>query len=669
MTTDATELRPAPPFLIGAALLVWGWQNNFMLYAVIMAILLEFSHWVSWRWAVTNKEFNHLTDISGAVFFIAIIYIFNETGAGGIYVILSILPFVLFVLVLTQLYSLQGKIKLSTLFLSLRRLERRQALPASRAIDLSLPYFVICLLAASAGNQRTIWFFIVCCLLFAVALWFMRPGRFRFSTWALMLLLSFSIAFAAQTGVRALQFAVERQFMGFFDQFMWRYRDPDRTTTAIGMIGRLKYSDRIQVRIKTEAKLDAPIYLREATYNTYGYGVWSAGSTNFTLIDPDIEGNSWTLNPGKPQHHAEISTYMIRETGVIPAPAGTSTLQGTDIIEVNQNRYGAINMESREGWISYKTGYQDLPLSDSPPDADDLHITSSYRDDFIRLAEELQFEGKPAAEIVHIIETFFARNFYYSIDRGRRYPRGRYLHDFLFDNRQGHCEYFATATALLLRTAGIPARYAVGYVTREYSALERQYIARSRHAHSWTMAWVNNSWQSIDTTPSVWAPMEDEMASALQPVLDLYAWIRYKYQTWRSSDALAETEESGTDLAWLLIPLLAILVWRLYAKERIRQKNNNAHTHSARTWQGMDSAFYAIVELLEKKGYERRPGETMSNWINRSAPVRQPGEMSRLLDLHYRYRFDPAGLPEREIRDIGRLARAVIMQLKAVKST
>jgi len=664
MSSKAAELCAAPPFLLGAGLLLWGWQNGFILYAVPMALLLELAHWIEWRWSVTDKEFNNLTDLSGVGFFITFVYIFNENGAGGIYVILSILPFVLFLITLAQIYSIKGKIKLSALFIRLRRMEKKRPTLEQNEIDLTLPYFLVSLLSASAGNQRTIWFFIFCCLMIGIVLGRVRPARGKFLSWFALLVLSFSMAYGGQIGIRNIQAAIERQFMGVFDHYMWRYRDPLRATTAIGMIGRLKFSDRILVRIKTDAELTSPIYLREATYSNYGYGIWSAGSTNFTLIEPDIEGINWSLGPAEPSRNAKISTYMVKEKGVIPLPLGTSRINGTGIIQIDQNPYGAVNMEIREGWVSYNAGYRDNLVSDAPPDENDLQITPGYKEDFDRLTDELQLHNKSDQEIIRIVEDFFSTNFYYSMTRRQRFPRGRYLYDFLFQSRRGHCEYFATSTVLLLRSAGIPARYAVGYSTREYSPLEGQYVARSRHAHSWVMAYVDNNWEMIDTTPAVWAPMEDDMASDLQFIIDLYSWVRYRYEVWQTGDVLEESEETGSRLLWLLIPLLAILIWRLYYKERVHRGKDHDRDKE-RLYPGLDSRFYSLVELLESNGYQRYPGETLRRWLARIEPDLSGLKISESQELHYRYRFDPEGLSQKAQQSLDELVSRDLLILKA----
>ena len=428
-----------------------------------------------------------------------------------------------------------------------------------------------------------------------------------------------------------------------FDRFMWRFRDPDRATTAIGTIGRLKLSDRIMVRIRTGRKLTGPIYLYESSYNSYNYGVWSTVKPSFEAVDSDPGGGSWTLSKDKPDRSAEISVYMINQAGVIPVPLGTSRIKGTGIVAVNKNNYGTIKMEMHEGWIKYSVDYQNEKISVPPPGKYDLSVTDTYRADFEKFANQLQLQGKPERDKVDIIRKTFLEHYTYSLTRKQRYPRGRYLADFLFNSKSGHCEYFATATVLLLRTAGIPARYAVGYETQEYSTLEGQYVARSRHAHSWALAFVNGRWIRVDTTPSVWAPEDEEGSSALQPIIDLLSWINFKISIWRSGEKLEE-ESNSYSLLWLLIPLGLFLFWRLYFKERIHMMRIKQQPHVIRAFHGRDSIFYRLVELLERRGYSRLEGETLLQWLKRIEHVVPGQKISRALMLHYQYRFDPAGL-------------------------
>ena len=78
------------------------------------------------------------------------------------------------------------------------------------------------------------------------------------------------------------------------------------------------------------------------------------------------------------------------------------------------------------------------------------------------------------------------------------------LSDFLFNVRAGHCEYFSTAMAVLLRTQHIPARVVNGFLTGEYNEAAAAYTVRQSDAHSWVEVYfpTTNSWVAFDPTPA-----------------------------------------------------------------------------------------------------------------------------------------------------------------------
>jgi len=643
VTSAATRLRPAPPFLLGAGLLIWGWQTGFFVFAIPMALLLEFSHWIRWRCVITDKEYNIVSDVSGLIFLILVVYIFSNDGAGGIYRILSIMPFILYLLILGQAYGERGMIRLSVLFVSLRKLERDDDM--NREFDLSLPYFLLCIISASSGNRYPALFFLFVCLLLAVILWSIRPGRYHGSLWAGLLILSLSLAYAGQAGMKHAQRSIEIMMMDIFEKYMWRYRDPDRASTAIGSLGRIKLSDRILLRVDTDKKLRKPLLLHEAGYTDYGFGAWSNDNNDFELIDPDITPGSWTLDRPRGERSLTLSTYMIKEIGVIPLPYGTTDIYDVNAFDLNRNPYGAIRIEATSGWVDYRVDYQKNTTMDTPVGQHDLHVPDRHNNTFNRLVDEWGLQGKTPERVIAIIKKRFSENYGYSLGNRNRYPRGRYLHDFLFDSKEGHCEYFATSTVFLLRATGIPARYAVGYVVNEFSELEDQYVVRGRDAHSWALAYVGGSWQVIDTTPPEWIPLARENPSQFGSLFDLAAWLKYRYARWQSDEEPEEGRSNTDYLLWLLPPLVLFLLWRLYYRkptDRTKQHvgDNNS---SSEVWPGKDSAMYQLIKELEQRGFHRRPGETLAAWFQRLGMEPKAMNLTQALELHYRYRFDPAG--------------------------
>lgn len=72
---------------------------------------------------------------------------------------------------------------------------------------------------------------------------------------------------------------------------------------------------------------------------------------------------------------------------------------------------------------------------------------------------------------------------------------------FLFEARRGHCEYFSTALAILLRTQGIPARNVTGFWGGQWNDYGRYYALQKGDAHSWVEVWLEGRWVTLDPTP------------------------------------------------------------------------------------------------------------------------------------------------------------------------
>ena len=82
------------------------------------------------------------------------------------------------------------------------------------------------------------------------------------------------------------------------------------------------------------------------------------------------------------------------------------------------------------------------------------------------------------------------------------------LANFLFERRQGHCEYFASSMAVMLRSLGIPSRVVNGFRTGEFNDLTSQYVVRASNAHSWVEAYFPGyGWIAFDPTPGASMPV------------------------------------------------------------------------------------------------------------------------------------------------------------------
>jgi len=244
--------------------------------------------------------------------------------------------------------------------------------------------------------------------------------------------------------------------------------------------------------------------------------------------------------------------------------------------------------------------------------------------------------GNDGAGAVAAVRAYFDDGYAYSLDLGER-PRT--LAEFLLTDTKGHCEYFATGPVMLLRALGVPARYAAGYSAQEWSALERAFVVRNRHAHAWAQAFVDGRWVDVDTTPSRWADFEAEQARGiLAPVLDAISWaVEAIVRAWLASDA-------RTLIATAAILALAggIAVTAVVASRRWRKLSRGTAPRPdaiARAWRALEAR-------LAKSGYRRSDGETVRGFARRLAREHAAAPWAQTLDdlarRYYRARFDPA---------------------------
>jgi len=99
------------------------------------------------------------------------------------------------------------------------------------------------------------------------------------------------------------------------------------------------------------------------------------------------------------------------------------------------------------------------------------------------------------------IERYLVTQFHYTLDLSGPEPKDP-LAEFLFVRKRGHCEYFASSMAILLRTLGIPSRVVNGFRTTEFNDLTGKYVIRASSAHSWVEAYFpDRGWVSFDPTP------------------------------------------------------------------------------------------------------------------------------------------------------------------------
>jgi protein-glutamine gamma-glutamyltransferase len=194
---------------------------------------------------------------------------------------------------------------------------------------------------------------------------------------------------------------------------------------------------------------------------------------------------------------------------------------------------------------------------DTPLDAY-LQLPDSTSERTLELADDLASSSPTTYDYVRSIEAWLGANTAYSLDAPVP-PDGQDAVDhFLFDSRLGFCEQIASAMAVMLRSQGVPARVATGYVPSERDEVAGVWVSRGRDAHAWVEVYFpSQGWVPFDPTASV--PLSGETSA---PTIG--AELLNALRDWTAGN-----------VAWLLVALLggaaAVAMWRGTALVRHRR--------------------------------------------------------------------------------------------------
>jgi hypothetical protein len=226
---------------------------------------------------------------------------------------------------------------------------------------------------------------------------------------------------------------------------------------------------------------------------------------------------------------------------------------------------------------------------------------------------------------------------------------------FLFQRKEGHCEYFASAMAVMLRTLGIPARIVNGFRTGEYNDLTGSYIIRGRDAHTWVEVYVPGyAWVAFDPTPAdanlvpgsmhrmllyldamrefwrEWVINYDFLhqrtltVSALQRGRTLgdrgRIWFRRYYDSLLARALSLETRAGRAPRAWaagvvaVLLVVISILnsrrLWRAARQFRLARNPERAPHAAASIW------YTRMTRALGRQGFHKLPGQTPAEFVS-----------------------------------------------------
>lgn len=390
--------------------------------------------------------------------------------------------------------------------------------------------------------------------------------------------------------------------------------------------------------------------LRESAYDRFLSPLWVAVDPRTAVVPSDSNSTSWRLK-NEPTNSRAITVFTHHDQGqgLLKLPDGAFRINSQALASMEKNRFGTVKVEGDTEFVAYQVAYDEGVAGEDPPGEFDLQVPFRERPVLDDIVDRLKLGGEPPRKILKETQSFFRNNFQYSLKLSGPKNKNNALAHFLMQSRAGHCEYFATATVLLLRAAGLPARYARGYSVHEFSKLEQRYLVRDRHAHAWALVYLDGAWHDVDTTPGSWVETENAAASGWQFISDLWSWGGFNL-----SQAMRWARQRMRLKLWLWIflPLVIFSARRFFFRKRLRRPGVKklAPVGGVQKAAELESEFYLIEKALVQAGFARRPSESMADWVAKLPPDQLAAPLAEnlksLLDLHYRHRFDPSGISD-----------------------
>ncbi|MGH9171668.1 MAG: DUF4129 domain-containing transglutaminase family protein [Acidimicrobiales bacterium] len=199
--------------------------------------------------------------------------------------------------------------------------------------------------------------------------------------------------------------------------------------------------------------------------------------------------------------------------------------------------------------------------------------------------------------VVEALENWIGAHTQYSLDIPPLLPGQDAVNTFLFGTRKGYCEQISTSLAVMLRTLGIPAREATGYVPGSFDPLSNLYTIEAKDAHAWVQVYFPGAgWQSFD--PTAYVPL-----SAADPGAVL----------------LSDIGHFAAGLPWLPIGLAGGAAIAVFG-ERQAVRRRRARP---RSWAGRWAL--RLETAGRRAGLARSPTETLTEYSWRLSGTTSPG--------------------------------------------
>ena len=425
---------------------------------------------------------------------------------------------------------------------------------------------------------------------------------------------------------------------------------------TLGQIGTLKQDDGLVMRVRLEnSETPRALRWRGVALDEFTGFAWKKSPDARRPAPVQQRGGFFQIGTTtQGVHRLTMQTFFLEplETPVLFAAPRVVALQG-DLPFVRADQEDSIQSRRHD---FERVMYKALSDTDEPPADElrrDMRPYPAEFERYLQLPEPLDprivqlartmildAHARNRYDAAKAIEWQLQRDYGYSLQMKATGPDP--LSDFLFNVKNGHCEYFATAMAVLLRTHGIATRVVNGFLPGEYNETAGAYTVRQSDAHSWVEVYFpqTQSWVTFDPTPSAGRvePVRTGITAQLQKYAEAMELLWFQYvvgydkQEQRSlattlhnqifdygrmmTRLLTALSNLFTSNVLLLVSgtiLVAFVVTLILFGKRlwqfVRRRTGRGKLEDGRGYSNVE--FYEkLLALLEQRGYSRDQAQT-----------------------------------------------------------
>lgn len=383
-----------------------------------------------------------------------------------------------------------------------------------------------------------------------------------------------------------------------------------------------------------ERLLKRKLYVRAFTLDEFEGGVWSMGETESREVEPDEQG--WIGLGERDDGEILHEVYHGKESGGRDV---LTALQGVKAVRLPSLRVFADGMAVLPD-VGGPSGYTYL-ASSMPVSVEDLSKSEDWGAGkaveapgrFGALVAKASGQGDVLRKLLNI-QSFLRNNYGYSLMTENRDDLDP-LENFLFAEKRGHCEFFATAGALMARELGVEARVGYGWAGGEYFPESRMFVFRAREAHAWVEVKLKGVWVVMEPTPPV-ALGGGGSARVAEPGAKPPST-----EEELTEKPMEELEVAGGEVEKIALVLMGVFGMLavgsfLFRGARKYNTRDEGDGHSRAKRRG---GYFGQWRLAcEKKGMAERPGWTLKRQLSEmDAP---PAFADELSEYHYSLRYE-----------------------------